>query len=314
MTVPQWPTEISADNVVNVTLRDAYDKLGTEAQTDERVDFLGDVAHASVHAATTGTLGRPATIARALGAASHEGHLVLAFARPDEQRLAEELDAAGHVGTVRSDALAVTTSNFAANKIDYYLDRTIDYRVRLQPDSTGARATVTSDLDVGLANTAPAAGLPQIVIGPFDDRFVAGLNRTFLSLYSPLAFGASSWNGTPAGVTPGVELDRNVLSMVRDLPAETTDTLTTRLTGDVVLDHGWYDLEVVHQPTLNPDRVRVSIEVPDGWRIDKTRGMRTTFARAAVRQFNLDRTTTMGVHLVRDPAPWDLWGRLEAGG
>ena len=97
VTVPQWPTAISADNVVDVTLRDAYATLGTEAQTEERVDFLGDVAHAASTPRRPASSGSPATIAKALGAAAHEGHLVLAFARPDEQRLAEELDAAGHV-------------------------------------------------------------------------------------------------------------------------------------------------------------------------------------------------------------------------
>ena len=82
----------------------------------------------------------PRSIAKALGAASHEGHLVLAFARPAEQRLAEELDAAGQVRPVRSDSLAVTTSNFAANKIDYYLDRTVDYQVMLAARTRTAHA------------------------------------------------------------------------------------------------------------------------------------------------------------------------------
>jgi hypothetical protein len=311
--VPQWPTDITADNVVDVTLRDAYAVLGTEAQTEERVDFLGDVAHESVEAATSGTLGTPARIARALGKAAHEGHLVLAFRRADEQRLADQLDVAGRVRPSRGDTLAVTTSNFAANKIDYYLDRTIDYRVKLAPDTRGERARLHARLSVDLDNTAPAKGLPQIVIGPFDARFVAGLNRIVLSMYSPFTFGATKWNGETTGVSPGVELGRNVLSMVRDVPAETSDRLATRVTGDVELREGWYTLDVLHQPTLNADRVRVTVQVPEGWRIDETRGMRHTFSRAAVRHFDIERSTTLRVHLVRDPAAWDLWGRLQAG-
>ncbi|MFI5047444.1 MAG: DUF4012 domain-containing protein [Acidimicrobiia bacterium] len=313
VTVPQWPSSISSDNVVDVTLRDAYAVLGTEAQTEERVDFLGDVAHAAVDAATTGDLGKPASIAKALGAASHEGHLVLAFARADEQRLAEQLDAAGHVQAVRSDSLAVTTSNFAANKIDYYLDRAIDYRVKLQPETTGARARATAELEVQLDNTAPATGLPQIVIGPFDQRFTAGVNRSFVSLYSPLRFGATGWGGASAAVSPGTELGRNVVALVRDLPAETTDTLTSTLDGTVDLHDGWYTLDVVHQPTLNADHVRVSVGVPAGWKIDAATGMKRPLPRRAVGRFDLTRNTRLRVHITRDPGSWDLWGRLEAG-
>ena len=135
-TSPAGPRRSPPRTWSQVTLRDAYAAF---ADTPERADFLGDVAQVAVDEATSGNLGRPAQIAKVLGGAAHEGHLMLAFARPEEQELAVELGVSGRMDPVRSDAVAVTTSNAAANKIDYYLQRSVRYTVQLDPN---ARATV----------------------------------------------------------------------------------------------------------------------------------------------------------------------------
>ena len=101
-------------------MRDAYAQF---AATPDRADFLGDVAKAAVDEATAGTLGKPAQIAKVLGGAAHSGHLILGFTRPNEEALADQLGVSGRLDPVRSDAIAVTSSNFAGNKIDYYLNR-----------------------------------------------------------------------------------------------------------------------------------------------------------------------------------------------
>ena len=255
VSVAGWPTEITADNVVQVTLRDAYAAF---ADTPERVDFLGDVAHVAVDEATSGNLGRPAQIAKVLGAAAHEGHLILAFARPEEQKLAVELGVSGRMDPVRSDAVAVTTSNAGANKIDYYLQRSVRYTVILDPNTRATAAHVSGSLDVTLDNTAPAEGLPQIVIGPFDARFYAGENRSLVSIYTPLRIAGAQINGKSAKVSPGAERGRRVYSLFTQMPARSTSTVDTKLEGDVILHDGWYDVAVRHQPTLQPDRVHVS--------------------------------------------------------
>jgi UDP-N-acetylmuramyl pentapeptide phosphotransferase/UDP-N-acetylglucosamine-1-phosphate transferase len=308
--VPDWPTPIDAGNVVNVTLRDAYAAF---ARTPERADFLGDVAQVAVDKATSGSLGKPAQIAKVLGKAAHSGHLILAFARPGEQRLAEDLGIAERMGPVHSDAIAVTTSNAAGNKIDYYQQRAVDYRVMLHPDNQLDSAVADADLSVELDNNAPDSGLPEGVIGPFDARFVAGESRSFLSLYTPLSFESSTVDGVPTSVSPGRERGRNVFSTFADLHARQKQTTLARLNGKVALHDGWYTVEVRHQPTLNPDRLHVSVDVPEGWRIDKAPGMTLPFSRRANVNTSLDRTTTYRVHIVQDPGSWDLWQRLEAG-
>jgi hypothetical protein len=65
---------------------------------------------------------------------------------------------------------------------------------------------------------------------------------------------------------------------------------------------------------LNPDTVHVSVNVPEGWKIDRAPKMEIPYERrASVTTTALDKTTTYRVHLVRDPASFDLWERLEAG-
>ena len=90
--------------------------------------------------------------------------------------------------------------------------------------------------------------------------------------------------------------------------------MAVHLDGVVKLHHGWYSLEVRHQPTLNPDSVHLSINVPEGWKIDRAPKMQIPYSRrASLTTSGLDRTTTFRVHLVRDPDSFDLWDRLEAG-
>jgi UDP-N-acetylmuramyl pentapeptide phosphotransferase/UDP-N-acetylglucosamine-1-phosphate transferase len=310
VTVNGWPTPISDLDVVSVTLRDAYAKF---AETPERADFLGDVAQAAVDRATSGTLGRPANIAQVLGAAAHEGHIILGFARPEEQRLAVQLGIAEKMGPIASDAVAVTTSNAGGNKIDYYLQRTVEYHAHVEPNEHATEATVSGDLVVDLDNQAPSSGLPQIVIGPFDKRFAAGDNVSLVSLYSPLGFLSAAIDKQATNVSPGRERGRNVYSVYSSIPAEATEKISAKLAGTVPLHNGWYSVEVRHQPTLNADRVRVSVDVPEGWRIDKAPHMRKQYARLATTSIELERTTTFRVHITQDPSAWDIWERLRVG-
>ena len=101
--------------------------------------------------------------------------------------------------------------------------------------------------------------------------------------------------------------------MIDDIPPATAHTLTTQLGGEVELREGWYTLEVRNQPMLIDDDVRVSIEVIEGWTIDKAPGMERPFDRRATATFTMDQTRRYRVHIARDLDTWDLWDRLEAG-
>jgi hypothetical protein len=309
--VESWPDPIDASDVVRVTLSEAYSAY---ASTPDRADFLGDVARAAVDKASSRNLGTPAELAKVLGAAAHDGHIVLSFERPAEQRLAERLGVGMQMDPVRSDAVAVTTSNAAGNKIDYYQHRSIDYQIALAPDIHRTAARASAVLSTKLTNDAPDRGLPESVIGPSDPRFAAGENRAYVSLYSPMALGATTVDGSAAALDVGREVGRNVGSLFVATSSRSTSTIVTRIAGAVALRNGWYELQIRNQPSVHADRMTVSVSLPAGWKIvgtDHVRaGARGDRATAA---FRLRRTTTLRVKVAPVRSSLSVWDRLRAG-
>jgi hypothetical protein len=256
-------------------------------------------------------------VARVLGAATHEGRIALAFARPEEQRLARQLAAHGGAPRPRKrDVLAVTTQNVSANKLDYYLRRAFDYRITLDPGAADDAPNARADVNVSLRNEAPTAGLPPIVAGPYEGqpgRFHYGQLLSYVSVYTPLDLVEATVGGQPAVVTQSDELGAHVISTNVDVDAQSNKTLNLRLQGRVPMrGNGWYELDLGHQASLQPDRSRVTVEVPDGWRIDKVSGgVVPSGPDRASRSIELDRPTTVRVHVVRSGV--NLWERLKAG-
>ena len=194
-----WPVPITSDNVIDVTLRQAYDVFDLEA----REEFLGDVAEGVWRRATSTNLGSPARLARSLGQAGREGHLMLWFTRPEEQAMAKRLGVAGDVPPLRSDSLFVNTQNASGNKTDYYLTREVEYDVELAPDEQLLSAEADGRLSLKLNNAAPSSGASDYALGPFDPRFAPGEGRAFTSIYSPLGFTAATLDGQPTQLETG---------------------------------------------------------------------------------------------------------------
>lgn len=315
--VPPWPVPITAENVVQVTLHDGYEFFDNEP---ERESFFSEVGREVIDAASSGDLGQPGRIADALGEATRQDHFALYFTRPAEQRLARVLDADGRMGPVKQDDVRVTTQNAGANKLDYYLHRTLEYDVSVDPSDDGRSATVSGTLQVTLENTVdPKANLPQAVLGPNIDPgpdaadLEPGDNYSVVSVYSPLAFTSATANGLPLPQTNQTELGRNVFSRFFNIPGRSSLDLAFRLQGVTPLGpRHWYRLDLGHQPTVVPDQVTVTVRVPSGWRIAETRGIRATEATTATGEFELVEPTEAAVRLERS-SHRNLWDRLRDG-
>jgi hypothetical protein len=308
VSVAGWPEPLSAQNVVRVTLNDAY----VAFPQGERVDFLGDVAHAVMDRVTSERLGKPANIARVLGRSAREGHLILAFTRPEEQQLALKLHVAGKVPTGSSDSLLLTTQNANGTKLDYYLRRNLTYAVHLDPTAGDGVARLAGRVDVGLDNSAPDTGLPDNVIGVNNSLGHAGENRSFLSLYSPLRMTAATFEGNQQPLESMTELGRNVYADFFSVPSRSRRTLTVDLNGAVRLGpNGEYALDLVRQPGVAPDDVTVKIDVPAGWRVIDGQGFKASGGRQATAHLRLDQTTRLRVRLAPDTD--NVWQRLVDG-
>src|SRR4029450_8632291 len=91
-----------------------------------------------------------------------QGHLVVPAAAPAVQGAFAAARIDGSIGTGGGDYLGVFLSNAAGNKVDYYLDPRLSYRVTLGPDGTAS-----AEASVNLANGAAAGQQPSEVLGPY---------------------------------------------------------------------------------------------------------------------------------------------------
>ncbi len=315
--VEDWPERITAENVLDVTLRDAYSRFD-QGQNLERKDFLGEVADVAVDKATNGDLGRPARVAKYLGQAAHEGHISLWFADPAEERVARTLDVAGKLPSGDQDSLLVVDINGAGNKLDYYLNRTVEYRATIDPSGDRTGADVDGVVTVGLTNTAPTEGLPRAVSGPaegHEDQFVAGQNRSTVSVYTPLTATGVQLQGQDTGYASEVELGRNVYSVTVDLMPQQSTQIAYALQGSVRLaEDGWYELTLVRQPTLRADAVTLALSGGDGFRVAEVKGAGGLKVVDGEVQgtIPLDRTRVIRVRLEGDGGR-GIWERLQDG-
>jgi UDP-GlcNAc:undecaprenyl-phosphate GlcNAc-1-phosphate transferase len=310
VTVASWPEPISASNVVRITLRDQYVRFEGSGAPDaraQREDFLGDVSEATWRAFVTDDLGPPERIVQATSRAVRQRHMQLFLTRPQENDLLEELGASGRTPPLEGDSLLVLNHNGAGNKTDSFLSRRIHYDIRLRPD--GDEARVDADLDLTFRNDAPASGLPRGVIGPFDDRFVAGQNLSLLSIFTPTIVRRATVGDEPVSMTSDPELGRFVHAVELDMRSRTASTMHVDLDGRIALPDGWYYLDIVRQPTLRADQVDVRIAVPSGWKIVDTIGVRKVGDHVARRTVSLQSDTRVGVRLERSGV-LNIWDKL----
>jgi hypothetical protein len=302
--VTGWPVPITAANVQHVTLFDAYLRYTDEAQ---RSSFLGDVAHAAFSAFTGLQVGDPARLLAVLGPAAQGRHIQVYSSRVAEEAYLDEAGLAGALPSVRSDSVALTTQNLAANKIDYYLHRAMSYRVTLTPAGNpggGLPSRTAADATYGLRldNTAPASGLPPSIIGPYEPGFRAGEESTYLSIYSPLSFVSASLDGTPTTLSSAAGAKSNAYSAFINLQSGQRANLDVNLSGSVtMLPGGWYELDLPHQPVVNPDQVSVTVTLAPGWKVKAARGATVTDPQTISAKLTQSADRAVWVQIAPDP-------------
>jgi Protein of unknown function (DUF4012) len=248
---------LTADNVAGYLLHDQYVQF--EEANEQRVDVLEEVARTTFDRLTSADLPGPRALGDALDPVVDAGHIQFT---PRDTHAALALYILGVTGAMPvlekgQDSLTVTTSNAGANKIDVYLERTLDYRVHWDP----AAGHVTATLRLQLTNTAPAEGLPDYVIGN-SVGLPPGTNRSFVSIYSPYRMTASRIDGRPVPLQSEVERNRNVYSTFVSIPSGGTVTVEVDLTG--TLEGRRYELVLPPESLVAPDRANVAVEVAGG--------------------------------------------------
>lgn len=213
--------KVTADNVVDLTERVAYARYQDQA---ERKQFLIGLA-GTVSQAMTRSLSDPAKALPVLSQLVADHRLQIWSSRPDEQRLLAETPLSGELTTSPGPFAGLVVNNSAGGKLDYYLDRSVDYQ--LEPCYGGQRF---SRVRITLRNDVPRGTLPDYVTGRLDnpDRPTAvGANRLWVSLYAGV--GARLYmvqmDGHATSVDEEKERSHPIYSKMVELPPRTSRTL-----------------------------------------------------------------------------------------
>jgi hypothetical protein len=260
VTVPGRAAPLTSANAAAFLLEGEYDQYGSANAA--RHDFLREALSAAFGRLIDGHLPAASTLGADLAPVARQGRLLFWTDRPTEQPLLRRLDLAGAFPqTPGRDVLAVTTQNAANNKIDAYLHRSIADDVRYDPTTGQTEATVR----ITLHNAAPARGLPRDVLGSFaGSDLPAGTNRTWLSVYSPLAFVGGTEDGTTLLMTPVPELGIMTYSTYVNIGPGQTVSIDVHLSGPLT-PGTTYQLTVRDQPMVHPDQVTAEVSPTPGW-------------------------------------------------
>ena len=146
---------VNADNVVELTMSTAYSRFSNDG--DARKKYLQDIAGAVVEK-MTGSTQSPRQLIDALGRAAAERRISVWSASPVDQKILEETSLAHVVPDDEAPYAQVIINNLAGNKMDYYLEREIEYAAD-GCDGDMRNSTIT----VRLTNTATDRPLPDYV-------------------------------------------------------------------------------------------------------------------------------------------------------
>lgn len=289
------PERLTADNVAQFLVRDQYIQFGASR---ERRDFLEQVGRETFDQLVNGTLPGPRKLGAALGPAVAERRLMVFAFDPAEERFFEHLGVAGRAPRPEGgDGLMLVTQNKGNNKIDSFLERTIDYRATYDPHTGALKATAT----VTLRNGAPSSGLPDAIIGNNDQGYPLGTNLLYFSFYTPHHLREARLDGERIGLEFQRELGWAVYSRFLEIPPGGSVQIELDLEG--LLDTGAeYRLVVGPQPLVNPDDVIATVQPAKGWLVESTRGFGiTSGGRSAAIRIEPRQTTVLEADLSRLP-------------
>ena len=239
---------VNAANVVALTEAYEYVLYPDEGQ---RKQFLVSIMRATAHLVISGS-GRAVDIVNAFSHGSQQHRVLVWSANPAAERVLAQTPYAGQLPLDDRPTSVVAMNNLPANKLDYYIYRTVNYQRSGCGPTRDVVVTETFD------NLAPATGLPILVTERFDNPgfpVKPGDDRVLLDYYATRGAQLSSItvNGKPA--TAGVETDLGhpIYRTELELPRGQTQTVVWHLTEPA----GTGSPLIVAQPGSTPTPVTV---------------------------------------------------------
>ena len=220
-------TPLTRKNLAEFILRDQYE-ITTK---DARVELLDVIAKTAVDKLLSGSLPPPAELAKLFGPVSQVGGLNAWSADPREEALFERVGMARRFPILEGgDGVALTVDNAGGNKLDAYLQVTVNYSV-----TRDASGHADGTLVARLTNNAPPEGLPPYVSGN-RRGLPEATNRAYVSIYTGLEATSITDDGVASTADFGRAFGWNVASTYVEIAPGETKTLVLTVAGSLSAD------------------------------------------------------------------------------
>lgn len=239
--VPELGVTVTADDAAEFILSEQYVLAGDEV--GERIEALETLGQEAITRILTAQLPDPPELARRFGPLVEERRLLVWTPDPSERAFLARIGMLGDLPALdRTDGgFAVTVTNGSGNKIEAFLDRTVEVTERTSAD--GQRELVA---DVVFTNNAPASGLPDYVIGNLVD-LPKGSSRLIVTFFGPATAAEFSIDGERLAVSPITEAGWTGYRTSVDLLAG--ESATYQAVFDLPPDDdGTFDPTILEQP------------------------------------------------------------------
>lgn len=298
--VKEYDEPLGPDNAATVLLRDIY--LDFVKREDEQNAFLEDLVDQLYSKLGSGDVDGRALV-RALAESIRTQHLKMYARSPVEQQALRELGVAGDPTSYRPNVQMVFHNNFAANKIDWFLERSQDITVAI--DSDGSARFVTT---VELENTAPP-GQRSLLKKSDVNELPSGLNVMSLHFLLPETAKVedfyldntltSYFEGFEGGIFPVAW--KPLQLRVQD-SASATVTYTIPDLVDLTDEEDTFTMTFLPQALVRPDGFAIEVIPPEGYRIGRNEtGAR--FSQRFTKQGELTGVRELSLRLVGPGQP-----------
>ncbi len=246
---------LTDDTVVPFLLTEQY--IDYEGDEVGRILALNELVQEAFDAFTSGTLPGPRAIAGELGPMVEQDRIGAwwkAGGGPEE--LIDDTGLDGRYPDERDgDILALVHQNAGQNKLDTFLRREIDYRLRV--DAGEARATIT----VTLRNELTDLTLPDSIIANNDQGYPLGTNVARLTVHTGLDLSTARLDGETFLVERETAFGHDAITATVEIPAGSTRVLEIDVAGPTDYRVDDYRLTLPFQPLVNNDTVRFDVEI-----------------------------------------------------
>jgi hypothetical protein len=217
---------ITGDNAATWSMVTSYARFPDPTNQTERKRLAVELATHTLDKLTSGN-GRSTALLKVLGRAAGERRLLVWSAHPAEEAVLSGTPLAGELPNAPGPSTAFIIRNRSGSKLDYYVERKLDYRVlSCTPKKRVVQVTAT------MTNTAPQ-GLPAYVLFRADGLTVPyGTDRVVTSIYATKGSTLNAvWlNGKTSSTTVSMERGLPVFSNDLELPIGKPQTITLQFT------------------------------------------------------------------------------------